>query len=32
MKEVLDEAGLTLDEVMSQFTMFNTYRELESEE
>ena len=31
MKEVLDEAGLTLDEVMSQFTMFNTYRELESE-
>jgi sulfhydrogenase subunit delta len=31
MKEVLDEAGLTLDEIMSQFTMFNTYREMEIE-
>ncbi|MFQ6101272.1 MAG: NADH:ubiquinone oxidoreductase [Anaerolineae bacterium] len=29
MKEVLDEAGLTLDEVLSQFTMFNAYRESE---
>ena len=26
MKEVLDEFGLTLDEVMGRFTMFNTYQ------
>ncbi|MGD1995649.1 MAG: NADH:ubiquinone oxidoreductase [Anaerolineae bacterium] len=32
MKEVLDEAGLTLEEVMSQFTMFNAHRQLEMEE
>jgi sulfhydrogenase subunit delta len=29
MKDVLDEAGLTVDEIMGQFTMFNAYRELE---
>ncbi len=32
MEEVLDEAGLTLDEIMDRFTMFNAYRELEAEE
>jgi len=31
MKEVLDEFGLTVDEIMSQFTMFNAYREVETE-
>ena len=31
MKDVLEEAGLTVDQVMSQITMFNTYRELEIE-
>ncbi len=29
MKEVLDEAGLTLEEIMDRFTMFNSYRETE---
>ena len=31
MKDVLEEAGLTVDQVMSQITMFNTYRESEIE-
>ena len=31
MEEVLEEAGLTLDEIMGQFTLFNSYRELEAE-
>jgi len=31
MKEVLDEFGLTLDEVMGRFTMFNTYQVQEQE-
>jgi len=31
MKEVLDEFGLTVDEIMGQFTMFNAYREVETE-
>ena len=31
MEEVLGEAGLTLDQIMGQFTMFNAYRELETE-
>ena len=31
MKEVLDEAGLTVDQIMGQFTLFNAYRELERE-
>jgi hypothetical protein len=26
MKDVLTEAGLTLEAMMSRFTMFNTYR------
>jgi hypothetical protein len=26
MKDVLAEAGLTVEEVMSRFTMFNTYQ------
>jgi coenzyme F420-reducing hydrogenase gamma subunit len=31
MKEVLDEAGLTVDQIIGQFTLFNAYRELERE-
>jgi coenzyme F420-reducing hydrogenase gamma subunit len=31
MKDVLDEAGLTVDEVMGQFTMFNAYTVSEKE-
>lgn len=31
MKEVLDEAGLTVEQIMGQFTMFNAYQ-LETEE
>lgn len=31
MKEVLEEAGLTVEEVMNQFTMFNAYPEWETE-
>ena len=31
MKEVLDEAGLTVDEIVDRFTMFNTYREMEKD-
>lgn len=31
MEEVLDEAGLTLDEIMDQFTLFNAHREQELE-
>jgi len=31
MKDVLDEAGLSLDDIMAQFTMFNAYRESETE-
>jgi sulfhydrogenase subunit delta len=29
MKDVLDEAGLTVEQIMDRFTMFNAYRELE---
>jgi len=29
MKDVLDEAGLTVDEILSKFTMFNTYSQSE---
>ncbi len=29
MEEVLDEVGLTLDDIMHYFTMFNAYREVE---
>lgn len=32
MKEVLDEAGLTLEEIMGRFTMFNAYQKLEAGE
>jgi coenzyme F420-reducing hydrogenase gamma subunit len=32
MKDVLDEAGLTVDQILGQFTMFNAYQELEMEE
>jgi coenzyme F420-reducing hydrogenase gamma subunit len=32
MKEVLDEAGLTVDQILGQFTLFNAYQELEMEE
>ena len=32
MEEVLDEVGLTLDQIMGQFTMFNAYREVENGE
>jgi sulfhydrogenase subunit delta len=28
MEEVLDEAGLTVDDIMHYFTMFNAYREV----
>jgi coenzyme F420-reducing hydrogenase gamma subunit len=31
MKDVLEEAGLTVDQIMSHITMFNTYRESEIE-
>lgn len=31
MKEVLDEAGLTVEEIMGRFTMFNTYQVQEQE-
>ena len=31
MEEVLDEFGLTAEEIMGQFTMFNAYREVEIE-
>ena len=31
MKDVLDEAGLTVEEIMAQMTMFNTYTVLEKE-
>jgi len=31
MKDVLDEAGLTVDEIMAQMTMFNAYTVLEKE-
>jgi sulfhydrogenase subunit delta len=30
MQEVLDEAGLTVDQILSRMTMFNTYREPEA--
>jgi sulfhydrogenase subunit delta len=32
MKDVLDEAGLTVDEILDQFSMFNSYREAEAVE
>jgi coenzyme F420-reducing hydrogenase gamma subunit len=31
MKDVLDEAGLTVDEIMANFTMFNTYPQMQAE-
>jgi hypothetical protein len=31
MKDVLDDAGLTVDEIMSRFTMFNAYQVQERE-
>jgi hypothetical protein len=31
MKDVLDEAGLTVEEIMAQMTMFNAYTVLEKE-
>lgn len=31
MKDVLDEAGLTVDQILAQFTMFNAYHALEKE-
>jgi hypothetical protein len=30
MKEVLAEAGLTVDAIMGRYTMFNAYREMEA--